>query len=423
MSLQGGPMSPRMILIALLLGARLLAPTAAFAQSASDPPLAGEQALATLDEVWTLVHDRFYDPDLKGVDWDAVGATYREQAATADSQEKLAVLINRMLHELPTSHLGYYTPADTAYYDLIAILSSNANALEGGPAPSDVSYAGIGVFTRRIDGKTFITGLLAGFAAERAGLLVGDEIIDVDGMPFAPVASFQGTIGTETSVAIRRTRDGPIQRIIVVPETIVPSGAYREAMEASAKVIEAAGFSIGYVRGWTLYDKDYVNALLAILLRGSLSNADALILDMRDGWGGGSPDFLQYFDRHLPLVQLTDRGGTPHIGNTRWRAPVVLLVNQGTRSMKEIFAYGFQKYGYGDLVGERTAGAVLGARGILLEDGLLILPMFSIQTDGETLEGRGVAPTVEVPFDIRYAEGRDPQLDRAVEALVEKLRR
>jgi hypothetical protein len=36
---------------------------------------------------------------------------------------------------------------------------------------------------------------------------------------------------------------------------------------------------------------------------------------------------------------------------------------------------------------------------------------------------RGVAPTTEVPFDIRYAEGRDPQLDRAVAALVEKLRR
>ena len=323
----------RLTSIALALGVCLpaalcLAPTVASAESAADPPVTAAHARAALDEVWALVRDRFYDPDLKGVDWDAVGATYREQAATADSQEKLAVLINRMLHELPTSHLGYYTPADTAYYDLIAILSSNANALEGGPAPSDVSYPGVGIFTRSIDGKTFITGVLAGFAAERAGLLVGDEIIDVDGGPFAPVASFQGKIDKETSVAIRRTRDGPIQRIIVVPETIVPSDAYREAMEASAKVIDAAGLSIGYVRGWTLYDKDYVNALLAILLRGSLSNADALILDMRDGWGGGNPDFLQYFDRHLPLIQLTDRSGTPRIGNTRWRAPVVLLVNR-----------------------------------------------------------------------------------------------
>ena len=66
---------------------------------------------------------------------------------------------------------------------------------------------------------------------------------------------------------------------------------------------------------------------------------------------------------------------------------------------------------------------MLAARGVLLEEGLLILPMFKIEVDGETLEGHGVEPTIEVPFDIRYAEGRDPQLDRAVAALVEQLRR
>jgi carboxyl-terminal processing protease len=115
------------------------------------------------------------------------------------------------------------------------------------------------------------------------------------------------------------------------------------------------------VRAWTLYDKSYVDALRGVLFRGFQSNADALILDMRDGWGGGNPDVLQFFDRHLPLVQLTGRGGNPRVDNTRWRAPVALLVNEGTRSMKEIFAYGFKKYGYGELVGARSAGAVLGA--------------------------------------------------------------
>jgi carboxyl-terminal processing protease len=410
--------------IAFLLGACLLAtaplaPTVAYAQSAADPPVTSAQAQATLDQVWTLVRDNFYDPTLKGVDWNAVGATYREQAG-ADTREKLATLINRMLQELPTSHLGFYTPADTAYYDLIAILSSNRGALGGNPPPDDISYPGIGIVTRSIEGRTFIAGVLAGFPAERAGLLVGDEIIDVDGLPFAPVGSFQGKVGTEGKVAIRRTRDGTIRRIAVVPETIVPSVAYREAMENSSRMIHADGFSIGYVQAWTLYDKSYLDALRGLL---SWSKADALVLDMRDGWGGGNPDFLQYFDRHLPLVQLTDRSGNPRRDNTRWRAPVVLLVNQGTRSMKEIFAYGFKKYGYGELVGTRTAGAVLGARGVLLEEGLLILPMFNIEVDGETLEGRGVAPTIEVPFDIRYADGHDPQLDRAVAALVETLRR
>lgn len=396
-----------------------LAPTGARAQA--EAPLTADGARAALDEVWALVRDNFYDPTMKGVDWNAVGDRYGQQAAAADSREKLGDLINRMLRELPTSHLGFYTPADPAYYDLLTILTSGrAEALRGTP-PDDLSYPGIGVFTRRIGGKTFITDLLRDFPAGQAGLRIGDEIIDVDGRPFAPIASFQGKVGLQTRIAIRRTRNGPVQHVTVVPQVITPRAAYLHAMDASARVMIAKGFSIGYVRVWTLFDKVYADALRALLLGGKLSKADALILDMRDGWGGGNPDVLQLFDRHLPSVQLIGRDGGPRQGNTRWRAPVILLINEGTRSMKEIFAYGFRKHGYGDLVGSPTAGSVLGARGFLLDEGLLVLPMFGIQVDGETLEGRGVAPTIEVPFDLRYAEGRDPQLDRAVDRLVEIL--
>jgi carboxyl-terminal processing protease len=43
--------------------------------------------------------------------------------------------------------------------------------------------------------------------------------------------------------------------------------------------------------------------------------------------------------------------------------------------------------------------------------------MSESRVDGERLEGRGVAPDIEVPFDFRYAAGRDPQLERALEVL------
>ena len=41
----------------------------------------------------------------------------------------------------------------------------------------------------------------------------------------------------------------------------------------------------------------------------------------------------------------------------------------------------------------------------------------SSEIEGERLEGKGVEPTIEVPFDIRYAAGKDPQLEKAVEVL------
>jgi carboxyl-terminal processing protease len=40
-----------------------------------------------------------------------------------------------------------------------------------------------------------------------------------------------------------------------------------------------------------------------------------------------------------------------------------------------------------------------------------------VRVDGERLEGVGVTPTVDVPFHLLYAAGKDSQLDRAVEVL------
>ena len=69
-----------------------------------------------------------------------------------------------------------------------------------------------------------------------------------------------------------------------------------------------------------------------------------------------------------------------------------------------MLTYGFKKNGFGEVVGERTAGALLAGRAFLLSDGsLLILAVNDVAVDGERLEGKGVAPTIEVPFDLRYA--------------------
>jgi carboxyl-terminal processing protease len=97
-----------------------------------------------------------------------------------------------------------------------------------------------------------------------------------------------------------------------------------------------------------------------------------------------------------------------------------MLVNGGTRSGKEVLAYGFKKNGFGKVIGERTAGALLAGTAFLLSDGsLLILAVEDAAVDGERIEGKGVPPSIEVPFDIRYAAGKDPQLDKAIAVLAD----
>jgi carboxyl-terminal processing protease len=374
---------------------------------------------AVFDEVWQTVRDRFYDRELHGLDWNAVGDRYRPLVAAAASERERAAVINRMLAELHASHTGYYTPADTAYYDLADIFSWGLRRQLGSVFPSGkVAYTGIGIFTRSIEGKTFVSGVLNGLPADKAGLLVGDELIAADGAPFEPVESFADKSSRKVTLTIRRARDGDPQRLTVVPERIEPNDAFLDAMRASTKVIERGGVRIGYIHVWSYARNDYQELLAGQISTGPLKDADALIWDLRDGWGGAVPDYLDIFNARAPTMVVTDRGGGHSVVNAKWRKPVALLINGGTRSGKEVLAYGFKKYGYGPVIGTRSAGALLAARAFLLEGGgLLLLPVDDVAVDGERLEGRGVAPTIEVPFETPYAAGADPQLERALDEL------
>jgi carboxyl-terminal processing protease len=260
--------------------------------------------------------------------------------------------------------------------------------------------------------------VLAGLAADKAGLKTGDEILTVDGAPFQPVQSFQDKVGSAVTLSVRRERDGAVSVIELRPERIEPGKALRLAMRESARIIEANGKRIGYIHVWSYAGKDYQDILEEELSSGKLKDADALVWDLRDGWGGASPDYLDLFNARAPDMTFTKRSGEADFASFKWRKPVAVLVNGGTRSGKEVLAYGFKKYGYGEVIGTRTAGALLAGRGFLLSDGsFLMVAVNDVAVDGERLEGKGVMPTIEVPLDIPYSAGADPQLDKAVAVL------
>jgi len=401
------------VLLALAL---LGLPPQTVAQTAAPETAAGVQtAPAILDEVWRLVEERFYDPSFGGHDWAAIGATYREFARDT-APAALPSLVNRMLGELGASHTAYLTRADVAYYDIADIFSGDLRRQLPRVFPDgEVSYVGIGALTREIGGKIFVYGLPAGLPAERAGLRTGDEIVAADGAAFDAIKSFADKAGQTVTLTIRRATTAPTEDVTVTAERIKPNEAYLSAIARSARLIGSGGRKIGYIRMWSYAGREYQHALEEAISRGALKNADALIWDLRGGWGGAQPSYLDVFDPRGPVMTVIRRSGKSDIVNARWRRPVVLLIDGGTRSGKEILAYGFKKYDFGPLVGVRTKGDVLAARAFMLSDGsLLELAVDDVRVDGERLEGVGVAPTVEVPFELEYSAGADPQLDRAV---------
>jgi carboxyl-terminal processing protease len=382
------------------------------------PALAEATPPATVfDEVWTLVNDHFYDPHFGGRDWAAIGQRYRPLALAAGSVEARKSVIETMLAELGASHTDYLTRADAAYYDIADIFAGALrHELPRFFANGEVGYDGIGVLTRRIGDKIFISGILTEFPADKAGLKTGDEIVSADAAAFDPIASFAGKHGQPVTLAIRRAAAGQVEDVAIVPERIRPNAAYLKAIEASARVIEAGGRKIGTIHLWSFGQRDDQRAFEHAISTGTLKDADALVWDLRDGWGGtAQPGYLDVFEARGPTMTVTDRAGETDMVNVKWRKPVVLLINGGTRSAKEILAYGFKKYGFGPVVGTRTKGDVLAARAFMLSDGsLLELAVDEVRVDGDRLEGAGVTPTVEVPFTLEYSNGADPQLDRAI---------
>jgi carboxyl-terminal processing protease len=194
---------------------------------------------------------------------------------------------------------------------------------------------------------------------------------------------------------------------------------FLRGMETSARIIHGShGARIGYVRVWSYAGYAYQRTLERLIGTGILRDADALIWDLRDGWGGAAPEYLDLFDQRRPTVELIGRNGGIRLEGVTWRKPVAMLINGGSRSGKEILAYGFKKHGIGELIGTRTMGAVLAASLFMMSDGsMLLLAVDNVRVDDVRLEGVGVTPTIAVPFSIAYAAGADPQLARAVEVL------
>ena len=149
----------------------------AHGQQVTPPVEASAQAnQAALDEVWEIVRDRFYDPHLHELDWPALRRRYQLLAASATSAEELAVVINTMLAELGASHTRYYTPEETAYYQLADIFvgALRRRGLERVFPSGEVTYPCIGMFTHVDDrGRTFITGVVDGSPAHQLSEVIG----------------------------------------------------------------------------------------------------------------------------------------------------------------------------------------------------------------------------------------------------------
>lgn len=381
------------------------------------------------EQAWKTINDNFFDPNFNGVDWKAMREKYAPQAAKAQSSDELARIINQMLSELNTSHTRFYTPEETAYYQLLGIFQPRSRELQKLPRSifpkNKLEYSGIGAFTQITNGKTFVAGVMEGTPAAQAGLQLGDELLTVEGRPFHPVDSFTGKANQALKLRIQKTADSTSQKdVTITPKLFDPLTMFLDAQKASTQVFQRNGKKIGYVHLWSYAGDQYQEQLEEDLIYGKLRDADGLVLDLRGGWGGAPLSALNIYTARGPSVTSVPRNRERYTYRAQWNKPVVMLVNQGSRSAKEILAYGFQRYNIGKVVGTKTPGAVVAGRAFLMENGdLLYVAVADVYVDSnQRLEGKGVTPDVEVPMTIEYAQGSDPQREQAIATLLQQFK-
>lgn len=401
-----------------------------------DPALLRDGGIAIIEKAYARLLDEYIEPldpsslltqAWAGVRQEAAAdglSAGREPALTGDRAGDFAAF--RASYVLVAAAAGDATKLRYAALRQMASSLNDCHTFFLNPVASDTivdTRAGSGAVGIGIDLAgipPLVTEVIAGGPAERAGILVGDRVVSVDGADTSqtgPQSTFDLINGHEGSVArlqLRRPGESAPIEIVVTRERVTPRN------------IEARGLGdgIGYVRL-----RNFVDGGIATPLREALTGLEALgvtkwIIDLRGNPGGRLDlDAMSLFVKEGITVRSRGRDGAVKdergTGATLATVrPTVLLVNNRTGSVAELFAAALQEYGVAWVVGEKSNGCVGFTDITPLGDGSSVAVTTDVNigpVTGVELAGRGVVPDEAVPrtqSDISNA--RDPQLDAAV---------
>lgn len=370
------------------------------------------------DEAWRLLLHRFYDPKMHGTDWKGVRQQYRPLVPHVAMREDFYDLVHLMLGELNASHLGIggglgrRPEAETADLGLVF----------------DDRYPGPGLRVAEI---------IKGGPADRAGLALkpGEFIMAIDGIELTQDTNVSELLNDKVNemVTVAVTADPakePKRRKVEM--RAVDRGTLHNLMYArwvnnnARRVAELSGGRLGYIhiRGMDTPSLDeFVRSLYS-----ENFEKEGLVLDVRYNGGGFTHDkILAYLGgrEHTTFVSREGaRGAYMRENDRKWTKPLTLLINNRSYSDAEIFPSAFRTLGLGKIVGLPTGGFVIGTGQVALIDGSQFrvprLGVYSAQ--GVNMDKQGVQPDFHVditPGDA--AQGKDPQLAKAVEVLLNEV--
>ncbi len=357
---------------------------------------ASENALQIYDKTTYIVTHNFYDQIFRNLPWADLVQKYRSELKPTSSDEQLSQKLNELLDVLNASHTEFLSSSDQEYWALKSIFSGD---IQGALLKQ------AGAWFVKVNDKWFVKNVFSKTPAEKSGLLAGDEIISADNQSFRPVDSF---LNKKTVVLkVRRQEGAPTFEIKLNPCRESFQQTLLNSTKQSYAIIKRGKARVAYFHLWSGTHDDFKNALKNAATD-ARNKSDVFILDLRDGFGGAYPEYIEPF---------FSQGSSDAI----YSKPLVVLINDGVRSGKEWITYNLKQEKRATLIGTQTKGYFLAGKPFEIQpDRFLLYLAVQEVPSAPKLEHNGVKPDIEVQFQLPYSQGNDPVLEKAfkyIEAL------
>ncbi|NEN89884.1 MAG: PDZ domain-containing protein [Okeania sp. SIO3H1] len=341
---------------------------------------------AVLDEAWQIVNREYVDGSFNQTDWQATRRTLLEKNYT--SSEQAYESLRQALDQLNDPYTRFLDPEQ---------FKALTNQTSG-----EMSGVGMQLKEDELSKVITVVDVVENSPAMKAGLLPGDQILEIDGKPTANLSVsaaaklIRGDVGTDVVLQVMRSGEAEFDVTLTRARIELQAVRYELKREGNER--------IGYIhlQEFSAHAGEQMQKAIENL---DNQNADGYVLDLRGNPGGLlriSIDIARMLMDKGAIVSTVDRNGDKQELRANRSAltdkPIVVLVDGDSASASEILAGALKDNGRAVIMGDQTFGKALVQSVHSLSDGsgLAVTIAHYYTPKGTDISKKGVTPDVSI---------------------------